>query len=73
MFNLLDKTLHMEKYHGPHRDSKLLERYPYYSKFGPIGVCIHMQEQYGEQVKIKSWPILADKISLNSQSIVKFN
>ena len=62
MFNLLDKVLEMEKADGPHRDPKLLEISPNYSKFGPIGVCINMREQYGEQVKIKSWSALSATI-----------
>ena len=52
----------MEIFHGPHRDLKLLERSPDYSKFGPIGFCIHMRNQCGEQVKIKSQPVLAEKV-----------
>ena len=55
MLNLLDKVLEMEKAHGPHRNPKLLESLPNYSKFGPIGVCIHMRDQYGKEFKIKSW------------------
>jgi len=62
MFNLLDKELEMEKAHGPHRNTKFLDSLSRYSKFGPIGVCIHMREQYGEQVKSKSWPALTATI-----------
>ena len=62
MFNLLDKVLDIDKAHGPHRNPKLLESLPNYSNFEPIGVYIHMREQYGEQVNIKSWPALTTTI-----------
>ena len=62
MFNLLDSVLAMEKSHGPHRDPKLLEKVSGYSKYGPLGVCKEMREQYADQVRLKTWPALAPSI-----------
>ena len=63
MFNFLNKTLEMEKSHGPYRDPKMREQSTNYSEFGPVGICIHIQEQYGELVKVKVWPALAESIT----------
>lgn len=53
MFNLLDKVLHIEKSHGPHRDPKKLTTNPNYSKYGPLGGCKEMQEQYADQCVVR--------------------
>jgi len=59
MFNLLDRTLSMEKANGPHRDTKILERDPGYAKYGPLGVCINIQEKYSDLVTINNWPAIS--------------
>jgi len=63
MFSLLDKVLAMGKYHGPHRNPKLPENITDYVKFGPLGICVKMREQYADLVLLKSWPTLAPKIT----------
>ena len=52
----------MEKEHGPHRDLKQLEGATDYSKYGPLGVCKEIREQYADQVCLKTWPSLTPSI-----------
>jgi len=56
MFNLLDKVLAIEKAHGPHRDTKLLEKDPLYVKYGPLGLCVDVREKYSDLVTINNRP-----------------
>ena len=46
VFNLLDKAMALEKAHGLYRDPKQLESKPGYDKYGPLGLCITMRENY---------------------------
>ena len=52
----------MEKLHGTHKDSKLLEVNNDYVKLVPLGVCKEMREIHADQVRMKVWPVLATKI-----------
>ena len=62
MYNLLDHALAMEKRHGPHRDPKLLENDPEYPKYGPLGICVTMRENYSELVTTDQWPALKQSV-----------
>jgi len=46
MYNVLDRVLAMEKAHGPHRDSKALEKSGDYKEYGPLGICVKMRDYY---------------------------
>ena len=63
MFNLLDTALIMERRHDSHCDPILLENDPSCIKYGLIGLCTAIWEEYGENVKNKAWTALATKIS----------
>ena len=54
MINLLDKVLTTEKANGPHKDPKLLESSANYIKYGLLGVCKEMREQYADLVCVKT-------------------
>ena len=52
----------MEKSHGTYRNPKLLESVSDYSKYGPLGLCTTIREQYGDLITIKVWSILTEFI-----------
>ena len=62
MYKVLDKSLAMEKSHGPHRDPKGLELSTDYKEYGPLGLCVKMRELYSNLVTTKQQPAVSATI-----------
>ena len=58
IFTHLDNAYRMEDKYAL-KDPALLKLDPLYSKYGPIGICGILQEEYSRLYKAKDWPALS--------------
>ena len=68
MFTHLDVAYRMEDKYAL-KDPALLRQDPLYPKYGPIGICGILQEEYSRLYKAKDWPALScDQVKEELQS-----
>lgn len=68
-YNALDQVRVMEKSCGRDKDPRLITSHTLYPKYGPVGICAFLQEEYGDLVKTHQWPALQSRPQGNLSSM----